>query len=90
MSQPSSKVNLLAGSAGPWCDAYYKGQTFLQEGLCTRLIQEMETQTILAAIFLLLAIIYQKWYDGYRVAEALSLESHDIINSCRYISNTDV
>ena len=49
---------------------YYNGQTFLQEGLRMRLIQEMETETILAALFLLLAIIYQKWYDGYRVAEA--------------------
>ena len=35
---------------------YYNGQTFLQEGLGTRLIQEMETETILA-IFLLLANI---------------------------------
>ena len=46
---------------------YYNGQTFLQEGLGTRLIQEMETETILATNFLLLAIIHQKWYD---VAEA--------------------
>ena len=35
-----------------------------------RLIQEMETEIILEAIFLLLAIIYHKWYDGSRVAEA--------------------
>ena len=43
----------------------YNGQTFLMEGLGTRLIQENETETILPALFLLLAIIYQKWYDGY-------------------------